>query len=195
MVMIRFKYLVSQNHCWWVLRGKNNGEPSKMTWKVSVLIHWQDQSHSKWPSGCKEFQRPAVIENILPNPLFTIALTAVSSCQSFERYCIWIVISSKLEPIFCMQEFHFKILNCSSQIILRSDKTHQDSWQQTFDRHIILHLTLIGVKIFSFSTFWLNAHPAGQWGHHSQKSKNWDLEIWDSSMVSNMVDFFHEQIV
>ena len=45
---------------------------------------------------------------------------------------IWLVISRKIKPIFCCRMMSgSSFLDCSSRIS-RSDKIHQNSWQQTF---------------------------------------------------------------
>ena len=66
---------------------------------------------------------------------------------------------------------------------------HQNSWLQSFDQHVFLHWTYVGVEKFSlfayFSIFLLDAHlDSRRWkGCWPQKSKN--VRNWNSGQILN----------
>ena len=64
----------------------------------------------------------------------------IGSYQCTVKNSIWLVMSRKLEQIFCVQECRSRIAQCSSWIS-RPDTIYQNSWQQTLYRYMLSYWT------------------------------------------------------
>ena len=104
-----------------------------------------------------------------------------------EQNGIWIVTLLELfRTTFLCAELS---ISDSSGLISRPGTQYLNSWTQTFDWYNLLHLTWIGVEIFSFSTGF--AHYSSSSSSTSKKLEpwtenlNWELEIEDRSLRSS----------
>ena len=144
---------------------KNYRECSNI--KADRSVHWQAQFQAIWQRGCTVFQHPAGITPTSPSSLL-LAL-ALTSYQSIEKHCIWLVLSSNLELIFCMQEFHCRNAQVENQGQTRYIRI-LDSKPYINTYCCILHSAVfyidwslpVKLKFFLFSQFLLYAHQTGR---------------------------------
>ena len=114
--------------CHW--EGKHYRECSS---KKRISVHWQTV-----PRKMAEVQQ-GVSEHCKNRTISPISLGIALNTEPWVcLICppppkgIWLVISRKIKPIFCCRMMSgSSFLDCSSRIS-RSDKIHQNSWQQTF---------------------------------------------------------------
>ena len=134
-----------------------NCDTNHIHWATAYMsVHWQAQCQAKWLRDCRALLHLEVIKPVKPDSLQLSLTTKLWVCIDLsKKKSIWLVIFCNLEPSFCML-YHFCIV-----VILRWHKMNQQDLPELINsrhQYMLLHWTQIGVEIFLFMQFLLNAH-------------------------------------
>ena len=138
-----------------------------------VLVGWRAQCYAQWQRAAATWR----IETILPDSLRLGLTTKPYSYKSTEKNGIWLVISRHLEPIFCMQDFHFLIDKVQYQGQIRYLDTQEFFTANLWSTHIIAFDIDWSWNIFLSHIFYQCSSS------RSSISEKWKLRTWNLGQI------------
>ena len=168
---------------------------------MCMSVHWQTQYHTTWLKGCREFQKPAGFEPMLPNSAWVQLASTTKPWVHINLPKKTGYDSSYLATLKAWTNFVCAGLSFlhSSSLISRPDKIYQVSWLHTFYQYMFSQQTQIGIQIYSLCTLFDKCSSSSSLTSEKGGLRTWKLEqilrLSHGWLISNPVDDYFEYLI